>query len=93
MSVLINIWQKSDGRISVMVKDYRSPKVIGALEYLKPITERQVKCSKIQAYVTRVIFLCKSERIVVTVCTLCMHDVGVIPLKFVKEFDHIDAFL
>ena len=74
MSVLIYIWQKSDGRISVMVKYYLSPMVIGALDDLKPITERHVKCSKIQAYVTRVIFLCKSERIVVTVCTLCIHD-------------------
>ena len=58
-----------------MVKDYLSPMVIGALEYLKPITERHVKCSKIQANVTRVIFLCKSARIVATVCTLCIHDV------------------
>ena len=62
-----------------------------------PITERRVKCSTIQAFVTRVIFdstaSCKSERIVVTVCTFCIHDVGVILLKFVKEFDHIGAFL
>ena len=62
-----------------MVKDYLSPMVIGALEYLKPITERRVKCSKIQALVTRVILdsitSCKSERIVVTVCTICLHDV------------------
>ena len=80
-----------------MVKDYLSPIVIGALEYLKPITERRVKCSKIQDFVTRVIFdsitSCKIERIAVSVCTLCIHDVRVILFKFVKEFDHIDEFL
>ena len=55
----MGVYQKQKQIISVVVKDYLSPMVIGALEYLKPINERHVKCSKIQANVTRVVFYAK----------------------------------